>query len=209
MKQKLQINRLWLVVALVPGLLCATYLPAQTQDESTLPPTGGDWFLVEAMTLGEYQTGNNTDRFQFDAAGNSTNDFKQASQDAAFQLTNGLSTAYTARSDVTNQIRFQYDVAGHLTNETQTIWDDAPRSIGSESNVAGAGTKLRYPDGSVVPYEYNANEWVTNTGDGGTTTIVGYEYDAAGRRTKRTLQNSTFTVLEYDRKGIGQNGVGQ
>jgi YD repeat-containing protein len=38
---------------------------------------------------------------------------------------------------------------------------------------------------------------LTNISDGGTTTIVSYEYDSAGRRTKRTLQNNTFTVLEY------------
>ncbi len=28
--------------------------------------------------------------------------------------------------------------------------------------------------------------------------IVNYDYDAAGRRTKRTLENSTFTIYDYD-----------
>ena len=45
---------------------------------------------------------------------------------------------------------------------------------------------------------FAASGWLTNISDGGTNTIVSYEYDNAGRRTKRTLQNSTFTVLEYD-----------
>jgi len=40
--------------------------------------------------------------------------------------------------------------------------------------------------------------WLTAIKDGGTNTIVSYEYDAAGRRTKRTLENSTFTVYDYD-----------
>jgi RHS repeat-associated protein len=34
--------------------------------------------------------------------------------------------------------------------------------------------------------------------DGGTNTIVSYEYDAADRRTQRTLENNTFTVYDYD-----------
>jgi RHS repeat-associated protein len=49
-----------------------------------------------------------------------------------------------------------------------------------------------------ITYEYNAKGWLTAIKDGGTNTIVSYDYDAAGRRTKRTLENSTFTIYDYD-----------
>jgi YD repeat-containing protein len=44
----------------------------------------------------------------------------------------------------------------------------------------------------------NTNGWLTNIADGGTTSLVSYEHDAAGRRTKRTVENNTFTVYDYD-----------
>lgn len=43
----------------------------------------------------------------------------------------------------------------------------------------------------VVFVRHNMNGWLTSIKDGGTNAIVTYEYDSAGRRIKRTLQNST------------------
>jgi YD repeat-containing protein len=62
----------------------------------------------------------------------------------------------------------------------------------------GRHKKLTYPDATFITYEYNAKGWLTAIKDGGTNNIVTYDYDAAGRRTKRTLENSTFTVYDYD-----------
>jgi len=49
-----------------------------------------------------------------------------------------------------------------------------------------------------ITYEYNAKGWLTGIKDGGTNTIVSYKYDAAGRRTRRELENNTFTTYSYD-----------
>jgi RHS repeat-associated protein len=125
--------------------------------------------------------------FAYDGAGQLTNAFRPASYDGSFD----------------SEVGFQFDAAGRLTNETQVIYS-APtfsgtvRSIGYQYNSAGRKTKMVYPDGTFVTYEYNGNGWLTAIKSGGTSSIVTYEYDAAGRRIKRTLENSTYTVLDYD-----------
>ena len=58
----------------------------------------------------------------------------------------------------------------------------------------GRRKRLTYPDATYITYEYNTKGWLTAIKDGGTNSIVTYDYDAAGRRTKRTLENNTFTV---------------
>jgi RHS repeat-associated protein len=115
--------------------------------------------------------------------------------DAASQLTN----AVWAVGTVTNSaLSFAYDAAGHLTNEMQQITTAPAHNVGYQYNAMGRRTRLTYPDGSFVTYQYNSNGWLTAILDGGTNVIVSYTYDAAGHRIGRALENSTFTVYNYD-----------
>jgi YD repeat-containing protein len=75
----------------------------------------------------------------------------------------------------------------------KTVGAASSLSVGYEYFADGRRKKLIYPDGSFVTYEYTTNSWLKAVKDGGTNTIVSYEYNAAGYRTKRTLANNTST----------------
>jgi RHS repeat-associated protein len=72
------------------------------------------------------------------------------------------------------------------------------RDAGYQYFADGRRKRLTYPDGTFITYEYNTKGWLTAIKDGGTNSIVTYDYDDAGRRTQRTLENNTFTVYDYD-----------
>ena len=117
--------------------------------------------------------------------------------DAAGQLTNAV---WTNSVGTNSALSFQYDLAGRLTNEIQNITTAPSHNVGYEYEAAGRRSKLIYPDGTYVTYNYNPNGWLTNIVDGSTSkAIVTYQYDSWGRVTNRTLlRNSTFTVYSYD-----------
>lgn len=97
-----------------------------------------------------------------------------------------------------HRTKFAYDAAGRLTNEVQTVGQASSLSVGYEYYADGRRKKLIYPDATYITYEYNTKGWLTAIKDGGTNSIVTYDYDDAGRRTQRTLENNTFTIYDYD-----------
>lgn len=166
--------------------------------------------------------GGSHESFSFDGVGNVTSITNRAGQvmtltyDAANRMTQ---KSYVGTSDVVNYgynsvnqltgvvasvssgnsaLAFAYDAVGRLTNETQTVGQASPVSVGYEYYADGRRKKLVYPDGSLITYVYNDKGWLTDIKDGGTNTIVSYQYNAAGLRTNRTLENNTITVYDYD-----------
>jgi RHS repeat-associated protein len=166
--------------------------------------------------------GGSTEHFHHDGVGNVTGIVTRAGQtialtyDAVNRLTqksyvgsgdvvsygydnaNQLTGIVAAVSGGNSVLAFAYDAAGRLTNEIQTVGQASSLTVGYEFFADGHRKKLIYPDGTFITYEYNAKGWLTAIRDGGTNTIVSYDYDAAGRRTGRTLENNTFTVYDYD-----------
>jgi RHS repeat-associated protein len=118
--------------------------------------------------------------------------------DAANQLTSAI---WRTSGGVTNSsLWFAYDGAGRLTNETQKIGSANSRTIQYTYFDDGRRATLSSPapNSLVLHYQYNKNGWLTNITDG-TSSIVKYTYDGAGRRTQRSLPgNGNTTDYYYD-----------
>lgn len=132
-----------------------------------------------------------------------------------------VSYTYDGLSRVTNvnapgsvaDIAATYDLLGNrktLVSNGQTLtysWDALGRMIseqGSNGTIsyqydsAGRRSRLTYPDGFYVTYEYNTLGAVTQIRENGTATLATYAYDHFGRRTSITRGNGIVTSLGYN-----------
>ncbi|WP_084251237.1 RHS repeat domain-containing protein [Sphingomonas pruni] len=114
-------------------------------------------------------------------------------------------------------VSYTYDLVGHLltassSGQTLTSGYDAlgrtttaAQAFGSlqyQYNVAGNRTRVTWPDGFYVAYDYDLTGNMTAVRENGATTGVGvlasYSYDDLGRRTSVTRGNGTVTYFSYD-----------
>jgi RHS repeat-associated protein len=86
-----------------------------------------------------------------------------------------------------------YDTAGRATSETQTILGTA-RTVASQLDPSGNRTRLTWPDGYAVDYEFDAlNRMSTATVHGGSL-LATYTYDPLSRRTALSYNSGTSSM---------------
>jgi RHS repeat-associated protein len=90
-----------------------------------------------------------------------------------------------------------YDAFGRTVSQS-----DAISTLTSEYDAAGRRTKLSWPDGFYVTYDYDATARVTAIKEYGSTVLATFEYDALGRRTKLTRGNGVITNYGYNNSSL-------
>jgi len=94
-----------------------------------------------------------------------------------------------------------YDTAGRATSETQTILGTA-RTVASQLDQSGNRTRLTWPDGYAVDYEFDAlNRMSTATVHGGSL-LATYTYDPLSRRTALSY-NGGSSSMAYSYSNAG------
>lgn len=99
----------------------------------------------------------------------------------------------------TLDVDYEADLSRRIT-KTKVLRNASSATFDVSYNYDAAGRRSRmiYPDGYVLNYEFDDASRLTKISDGSNASIVSYQYDAAGRRTRRTLGNGTYTVYGYD-----------
>lgn len=88
---------------------------------------------------------------------------------------------------------FLYRSRGWLASET------GPRgTVSYENDAYGRRTKLTYPDGFYLTYEYNNGDQLTAIKENGTTAIATFTADDYSRRKTLTRGNGVTTTYHYD-----------
>lgn len=114
-------------------------------------------------------------------------------------------------------VSYGYDLLGRLISAVQTghalgfTWDALGRvldqtgplgTIASEWDLAGRRTRLTWPDGFHVTYDYLLTGEVTAIRENGAASGIGvlatFVYDQLGRRSSLTLGNGVATRYQYD-----------
>lgn len=166
-----------------------------------------------------------TIQFQYDLAGNRTNIIDGRGNVLGFRYNavNRLTNLVYAASDLET---FGYDAVGNLTNYITRAGDansytyDAANRLTNITYVGGsdvisfgydAGSQLTgalWKNGTATnandTFSYDLNGRLTNetqTVAGSSPKVVGYTYDAAGRRTQLTYPDGTFITYGYNANG--------
>lgn len=90
-------------------------------------------------------------------------------------------------------LTYGYDALSRVTSETQ-----GSRTVSYQYDAAGRRTRLTWPDGFYVTYEYNTAGDLTAIKENGGTALVTLAYDNLGRRTALTRANGGVTGYAYD-----------
>jgi RHS repeat-associated protein len=86
-----------------------------------------------------------------------------------------------------------YDALGRLTSRAQPY-----TTLTYQYDAAGRRTRLTWPDGLYISYNYDLLNEMTTVLENGTTTLATYGYDDLGRRTSLTRGNGTASYYGYD-----------
>jgi RHS repeat-associated protein len=89
-----------------------------------------------------------------------------------------------------------YDGFGRLLSSTLAM-DGVARAVSHQYDAAGNRTRLTYPDGSFMTYEYDAAGRFHTLRENGSAVLASLSYDAAGRRSGLSF-NGTATSYGYD-----------
>lgn len=94
-----------------------------------------------------------------------------------------------------------YDALGRLTSSSSDVGGTA-RNLSYAYDLAGRRTKLTWPDGFFVNYDYLTTGEMTKVRENGASSGIGilatYAYDDLGNRTSRTLGNGSVQNYGYD-----------
>jgi RHS repeat-associated protein len=129
-------------------------------------------------------------RFEFDKANRLT---------AVFYPTDTIRYGYdavgnrTVMTDAIGVTTFRYDALNRLTSHTDAL----SQTVGNVYYADGSIRELHYPDGKVVTYTYNANNWLTGVRDW-SGRVITYTYDRVGRVITQELPNQIVTTYRYD-----------
>ncbi len=99
----------------------------------------------------------------------------------------------TQASQSGHALDYAYDALGRLISETQ-----AGKAVSYQYDDAGRRTRLTWPDGFYVAYEYNTGGDLTAIKENGGTALATFAYDNLGRRTALTRANGSTSGYVYD-----------
>ncbi len=153
------------------------------------------------------------EQFWYDLSGNVTQ--KRLRDGQSIYLTYDLLNRVTAVDlpSPDSDLSYTYDVEGRLKTATRgsvtnTISYDAFGRVTSDGNGIGATqfqydnlnrvTRMTWPDGFYVTYNYHGAGPISTIKENGSTTIATYGYDSAGRRTSLTYGNGSAQAFGYD-----------
>jgi len=97
-----------------------------------------------------------------------------------------------------------WDAHGRMTSETQ---NPLGKTVAYQYDLAGRRTRLTWPDGFFVNYDYNVAGDLTAIRENGVTDwqLTSWAYDNLGRRTAQGRANGAYTYWTYDAAGrLGQ-----
>ena len=101
-------------------------------------------------------------------------------------------------NNANSALTYTYDFAGQLTGETQNVTGLGAKTVAYTYDGDGNRATLTYPGGKVAAYSYTGRNQVDTITYDGPPPLVNYDYDLAGNRTVKTLENSTRAVSTYD-----------
>jgi RHS repeat-associated protein len=100
----------------------------------------------------------------------------------------------STRDEIGHTQIFEHDVHGNLTAEHSDWYG----SVRSQYDHAGRRTRLTWPDGFFVTYEYRATGEMAAIRENGGAVLASFGYDELGRRTGIARGNGTVTSYGYD-----------
>ena len=154
------------------------------------------------------------EQLTYDANGNITNKRARDGIPIAFGIDNlNRVTSRTENGSLTRQ--YGYNLLGQLTSSSwpsggspETLTYDALGRLTSRAepyttlnyqyDAAGRRTRLTWPDGLYISYNYDLLNEMTTVLENGATTLATYGYDDLGRRTSLTRGNGTASYYSYD-----------
>ncbi len=90
-------------------------------------------------------------------------------------------------------ITLDYDGLGRVETQTERGW-----TLGYSHDLAGRRSRLTYPDGFYIEYQWDDSGALTDVLENGAFTLVSYTYDELGRASTLTRGNGATTTLGYD-----------
>ena len=112
-------------------------------------------------------------------------------------------TANTANGSFSSGLSFGYDALGRKLSETTTLNGAGSNAKTMQYDLAGRRTRLTWPDGLYVSYDYLVTNEMTAILENGATIGVGvpatFAYGDLGRRTGPARGNGIGTVQEHGR----------
>jgi RHS repeat-associated protein len=99
----------------------------------------------------------------------------------------------SASDENSHALSFSYDALGNMTGSTSSFGSST-----SQYDAAGRRTRLTWPDGFYVTYDYDNAGEMTAIHENGGTVLASFTYDDLGNRRTRTLANGTSTTYSYD-----------
>jgi RHS repeat-associated protein len=109
----------------------------------------------------------------------------------------GRPTATYAGAGAAKVTALSYDALGRVTWDYAKL-NGALLGMNSQYDAAGRRTRLTWPDGFYITYDYDNAGAVTAIKENGASNLATYSYDDLGRRTAVSLANGANTQYAYD-----------
>ena len=114
--------------------------------------------------------------------------------DAAEDFTYGydLTGLPTVANNPDATLSWSYDTAGRMVQETRGLL-----SVQYQYDAAGNRTRITWPDGYFVDYDYDELDRLIVANENGTTPLATYGYDDLSRRKSKLFHNNRETTYGY------------
>lgn len=138
--------------------------------------------------------------FQYDALNRTIGQGGSTIADRTFTYDNLGRLTGAAMSSGGSSFSRSWDALGRVTSETQ---NPLGKTVAYQHDLAGRRTRLTWPDGFFVNYDYNVGGDLTAIRENGATDwqLTSWAYDNLGRRTAQVRANGASTAWSYDAAG--------